>query len=143
MYSFLQTVHSYFAYAALLIAIAAWVLHLVAKNAKSPYTNKHRQWAILGMIAAHVQLLLGLILYFISPMGVANLSGATMKDSLGRLYALEHPLMMILGIGLITIGYVKSKKATDDNKKFHAVILYFGLGLIFLLSRIPWAQWLG
>ncbi|MBK8670338.1 MAG: hypothetical protein IPN89_13165 [Saprospiraceae bacterium] len=87
---------------------------------------------------------MGIILYFTSPLGMSNLSGETMKDSLGRLLAVEHPLVNIIGIALITIGYLKSKKQSAASGSYAArpVLIYFGLGLLLILSRIPWHLWL-
>jgi hypothetical protein len=94
------------------------------------------------MIATHIQLLLGLVLYVISPYGIKNLSGATMKDSFARLLALEHPIMMILAIVLITIGYFKAKKAVGTYNAYNAVMIYYSIALILMLSRIPWQVWM-
>jgi hypothetical protein len=54
---------------------------------------------------------------------------------------LEHPLMMIVGITLITMGWSKAKRAADDGKKYGAIALWYGIGLVLMLSRIPWSVW--
>lgn len=41
-----------------------------------------------------------------------------MKNAVSRLYGLEHPLMMLIAIALITIGYSKAKRAIEDRLKF-------------------------
>jgi hypothetical protein len=69
--------------------------------------------------------------------------GATMKDAVIRLYTVEHPLMMILAIVLITVGFSKHKKQTTDKGKFKTLAIFYGLGLLFVLSRIPWSHWFG
>jgi hypothetical protein len=50
--------------------------------------------------------------------------------------------MNIIAIALITIGWTKHKKMTDDKNKFKKIALFYGLGLLFILSRIPFASWL-
>jgi hypothetical protein len=49
--------------------------------------------------------------------------------------------MMILAIILITIGFSKHKKQTTDKGKFKTIMLYYGIALLFVLSRIPWGNW--
>ncbi|PKD44886.1 hypothetical protein [Rhodohalobacter barkolensis] len=142
MYTGLKHLHSYFAYlllAALVFSIVYTIIQFVGKKS---FTEKVRKVALIGFIATHLQLLIGLILYLISPVGLSNFSGEAMSESLSRLYILEHPLMMLLGIVLVTVGYIKAKKPGDDARRFRTVIIYYGLGLILMLSRIPWSEWL-
>jgi membrane protein DedA with SNARE-associated domain len=81
-------------------------------------------------------LLLGLVLFFTSPK--VNLSGLDMKNPVERFFAVEHSVMMILAVILITIGYTKSKKALEENKKFKTAFTYFVIALLVLLAGIPW-----
>ena len=76
-----------------------------------------------------------------SSAGLNNI-GAAMKDSTLRLYTIEHPLIMILAIVLITIAYSRSKKDISSHLKHKIKSIYFGLALILILIRIPWSAWL-
>ena len=58
-----------------------------------------------------------------------------------RLLAVEHPLMMIIAIVFITIGWSKHKKKDTDTGKFKTIAIFYSLALLFVLSRIPWVQW--
>ena len=106
---------------------------------KKEFTAKDRKIAILGLIGTHTQLLVGLILYFVSPLGFESLGN--MADKALRLTSLEHPLVNIIAITLITIGWVKHKKATTSESKFKTFSIYYSLGLLLILSRIPWYLW--
>jgi len=108
---------------------------------KKSFTEKVRKVTLIGFIATHLQLLIGLVLYLISPVGLSNFSGEAMSESLSRLYILEHPLTMLIAIVLVSVGYIKAKKPGDDARRFRTVIIYYGLGLILMLSRIPWSAW--
>jgi hypothetical protein len=92
----------------------------------------------------HIQLFIGLAWYFMSP-AYKHLKeigmGAAMKDSLTRLLAVEHPLLMLIAIVLITIGFSKHKKKDTAAAKFKTISIYYGIALVFVLSRIPWSQW--
>ncbi|MBK8621856.1 MAG: hypothetical protein IPN79_08865 [Saprospiraceae bacterium] len=136
MYGYIQPLHSYLAWLALGLIVLSVVAAMLSK---SVFKDTYRKIAKFGLITVHIQLLLGLTLYFISPMGFSNLSGETMKDSFTRLLAVEHPLMNIIAIILITIGHSQSKKLDDGSKK---ILIYYTLGLVLLLSRIPWSTWL-
>ncbi len=134
----MKHLHSTIAIVLLLALIIVLVITLVNYLGNKPY---NRKVALIGFISAHVQLLLGLVLYFISPLGVQAFSGENMKNSISRLYFLEHPLMMLIGIIFITIGYSKAKKLTDSKKANQTILIFFGLGLLLILSRIPWSTW--
>lgn len=140
MYPTIQNLHSYFAF----ILLAALVYSIVynAMSRTKPFTGSNKKAALIGLISCHLQLVIGLILYFVSPLGKANLSGATMKDADMRLLALEHPLTMLLAIVLVTIGYSKSKRAATDPAKFKSILVFYSIALVLILSRIPWKTWL-
>ncbi len=141
MYTGLKHLHSFLAYillAALLFSIIYVIVQFVQKKR---FTDKVRKVALAGFIVAHLQLLIGLVLYVISPLGLTGLSADAMQDSFMRLYTLEHPLTMIIGIVLITIGYIKAKKPGDDARRFKTIILYYTLGIALILLRIPWNAW--
>ena len=96
------------------------------------------------LIVSHIQLLIGLAWYFISPWFdlLTSDAGAVMKDKAVRLLAVEHPITMILAIVFITIGWSKHKKKTEDAAKFKSFVIFYGIGLVLILSRIPWNNWL-
>lgn len=141
MYTGLQHLHSGFAYLLLAALIFSILYILISYLGKKPFTDKHRKIALIGFIASHLQLVFGLILYFISPLGVSNISGDVMKNAELRLYAIEHPLTMIIAIVLITIGYSKAKKLTDSDQRYKKILIFYTIGLILILSRIPWSVW--
>ncbi len=142
MYEILKPFHSYFALVLLLVLVISILIVLISKFSKKPFSASHMKPALIGLISSHIQLFLGLILYFISPWGFSNLSGAVMKDSFGRLQAVEHPLTMIIAVVLITFGYSKAKKTLGTEKSYNTILIYYILGLILMLSRIPWSVWM-
>lgn len=138
MYTGIKHLHSTLAYVLLAALIISFLYVLFAFLQKKGY---NRKMAMLGFISAHLQLLVGLIMYFVSPYGMSNLSGDAMKESVARLYAVEHPLMMLIAIALITVGYIKAKKMTDPVQQNKTVMIYYLIGIILVLSRIPWHVW--
>jgi hypothetical protein len=140
MYVFIQKFHSGWAYLALLFLIIAVVNSFIGMYSKKDFTSKDRKIAILGLIGIHIQFLIGLILYFVSPLGMTSLG--QMSDKALRLTSLEHPLINIIAITLITIGWSKHKKLPTSESKFKTFAIFYGLGLVLILSRIPWEMWL-
>ncbi|TXI80048.1 MAG: hypothetical protein E6Q44_08160 [Flavobacteriales bacterium] len=141
MYTGLKHFHSYVAYLVLLLVAFAFLHAVLSLVRDRPFTPTSRKYALFGLIAVHVQLLFGVLLYVVSPLGFGNLSGETMGNSLHRLYAVEHPLMMLIGVTLITIGHAKAKRASTDAAKFKAIAWFYGIGLVLVLSRVPWQAW--
>lgn len=138
MYNFIQKFHSGWAYLALLLLVIAVINSLIGMTSKKEFTTKDRKIALFGLIGAHIQLVVGLIIYFISPFGL-DLLGNMEKQA--RLTSLEHPLINIIALVLITIGWSKHKKATTSNSKFKSIFIFYGLGLLLILSKIPWSLW--
>jgi uncharacterized membrane protein len=140
MDNFLKELHSGWAYVALLILLVAVVNALIGFTSKKEFTSKDRKIALFGLIGTHIQLVIGLIVYFVSPLGLQVLG--QMSDSDYRLTSLEHPLINIIAIALITIGWSKHKKLLNSEAKFKTFAIFYGLGLVLILSRIPWKLWL-
>jgi hypothetical protein len=145
MYSSLKDLHSYWAFAVLGILIIAILNSFSGLNQKKPFLDRDKKIAMFALIFAHVQFVIGAIMLFTSPYFEAAKQlgmGVVMKDSTLRLYLVEHPLINIIAITLITIGWSKHKKAADDAVKFKKLAYLYTAGLLLLLSRIPWSTWL-
>ncbi len=137
-----QHLHSYFAYLVLLGIAISFVYALVGALSGKSFGEKDRKMGLLGLIPTHIQFLVGLILYFLSPVGFSNLGPGTMSDSMSRLYALEHPVINIIAVALITVGYSRAKKLTESRNQFRSIYMFYGIAFILILSRIPWVAWL-
>lgn len=145
MYSTVQFIHSYWAYLVLFIVLIATINALAGLVGNKEYQPKDFRLSLFALIVTHIQLLIGLVLYFISPLGLKSITnngmGAVMKDSVLRLYAVEHITVMILAVVFITIGYSKHKKKLVSKPKFKTLSIFYTIALILMLSRIPWQQW--
>jgi len=133
-------IHSFWAY--LTLALLVIVVIKVVTSLKKEFKDIDLRLALFTLIVSHIQLLLGLGVYFSSPAYKAmKTNGMGGIDSATRLLAVEHPLMMIIAIVLITMGYSKHKKKTTDEGKFKTIAIFYGIALLLVLSRIPWGQW--
>ena len=140
----MKNVHSYWAYLVLAILIFAVINAILGLSKKKQFTDKDLRIGLFALIVSHIQLLIGLVWYFMSPWFNALITdaGAVMKEKSVRLLAVEHPVMMILAIVFITIGWSKHKNKTTDSAKFKTFAIFYGIGLLLMLSKIPWNNWL-
>lgn len=140
----LQNLHSYLAYIVLAVLIFAVFNALTGWIGKRDFTlQKDLRISLFALILSHIQLVVGLIVYFVSANGLKAIQTLGMGglNAPARLLALEHPVTNILAIALITIGWSRHKRFMEADKKFKTITIFYGLGLILILSRIPWAQW--
>lgn len=144
MYTFIKEAHSGWAYLVLLLLVVAVINSLSGFSANRTFTTKDKKIALFALIATHIQLLLAMFLYFLSPyyntMKEIGM-GEVMKNSELRLYIIEHPLINIISIVLITMGFSKHKNAATDKAKFKSIWLMYVIALVLILSRIPWNAW--
>ena len=141
MYEILLRSHSGLRWVVLALLVGAIVKSVMGMNSGKKFEGIDNKLSLFAMISVHIQLLLGLGLYFISPFVKAAMEmgmGEAMKDSVMRFWLVEHLFGMLIGITLITIGRIASKKASDDKAKFKKVAVYFALGLLAILITIPW-----
>lgn len=145
MYETIQYLHSYWAYLVVLVVALASINALLGYFSNREFAPKDFRISLFALIVSHLQLIIGLILWVVSPnaLGAIRRSGmgAVMKDSHLRLLAVEHISVMIIAIVLITIGYSKHKKKLVSRPKFKTLAIFYTLALILMLSRIPWNQW--
>jgi heme A synthase len=130
MYNGLSHAHSGLRWVVLVLLIAAIVHAFMKKDVG--LDNQNRKLAMFAMISVHVQLLIGLVLYFISPK--VQFGGEMMSNTVVRFYTVEHLLGMLLAIAVITIGYSKGKK----TESFKPILIYYLIGLVLILVSIPW-----
>lgn len=133
-YSFLQHLHSGFRYIVLALILAAIIGSLIGWLGKKPYTNGNRKLNLFALISAHTQLLIGIVLYFISPL--VQFNSETMKNNVSRYFTVEHWVMMVIAIVLITIGHSKSKKAATPEGKHKVVAIFYIIALLIILVGI-------
>ena len=134
----IKTLHSYWAYIVLIVLIFTVINAIIGLTQKKEFTHKEFRLGLFTLITTHIQFLIGLAVYFI---GGFQKGLGDMKDSAVRLLALEHPLMMVLAIAAITIGWSKHKKKVKSEDKFKTFAIFYGIALILILSRIPWSNW--
>ena len=143
MYLFIQKFHSGWAYLVLILLVVTVLNAVRGFYFQKEFSASDRKIALFTLIFCHIQLLVGLILYFQSPIGFSLIQNVGMSglDSATRLTAVEHPFTNIIALTLITVGWSRHKKMELSAAKFKSFIIFYGIGLILILSMIPWHIW--
>ncbi|MCC5929671.1 MAG: cytochrome B [Cyclobacteriaceae bacterium] len=136
MYKMLLHSHSGLRWILIALLIAAIFNALTRWLGGKEHREKDRKLALFAMVFTHIQLLLGLILYVISPKVI--FAAESMKSPITRFFLVEHITVMLIAIALITIGYVKAKKVVEDDKKFRRIFVYYLAGFVLMMIAIPW-----
>lgn len=137
MYPMLKHAHSGLRWVVLLLLLVAVINAFIKWRNGKEYTNADHKINLFSMIFVHIQLILGLLLYFFYSPAV-QFSEHTMSDKVLRFYTVEHFTIMLIAIALITVGYSKAKKKLEAAQKFRTAFTYYLIGLILVLTGIPW-----
>lgn len=124
----------------LIFLVLAILDAIMAITSEKPYAKTSKLFALITLISAHIQLLLGLVLYFIGDKGFKVITSVDgfMSIAPARFFAMEHISGMILAIALITVGYSKAKKTEMAKKKYSTILLFYGISLLLIFAMIPW-----
>ncbi|NRB82791.1 MAG: hypothetical protein HRU49_03310 [Winogradskyella sp.] len=137
----LQFLHSKWAYLVLVVLVLATLNALIKFFGDKEFDAKDFRISLFALITMHIQLLLGIILWFskgyFDEMGV----GEVMKNGAIRKLAVEHPTTMIIAVALVTIGYSKHKKKLVSKPKFKVLATFYTIALALVLYMIPWNLW--
>ncbi|MCE7040863.1 hypothetical protein [Dyadobacter sp. CY312] len=109
-------------------------------TSKSPFTktdNAVRYWTTT---IAHIQLTIGMVIYFQSPL--IKYFWGNFKEALSDVnvsfFGLVHITLMFTAIMIITIGSALSKRKVADPEKFGTMLVWFTIALIIIFIAIPW-----
>lgn len=139
MYSALLILHNILRWGVLLGGFWAIIQAMTGLSSRREFTANDNRSQLIFVIFCHTQLLLGIILYFVSPVVQGAMdSGMVMKEASFRFAAIEHPLTMLIAIILVQVGRSTSKKATTAVAKHKKALIFFSIGMLLILSRIPW-----
>ena len=139
-YLIFKDVHSLLRWVVILAALWALLRMWSGVAFGSPWTPQDRKSGLIFSSILNVQFLIGLVLYFVSPITQAAMEnfGAAMKDGALRFYAVEHVVGMLLAVILAQVGYSISKRAATDRGKFLRGAICYTIATLLILASIPW-----
>ena len=140
-YSFVLAVHNILRWIVLILLVVALVRALWEWFGNREWTSTDRKIGMFYSVSLDVQVLLGLILYFVlSPIttsALRNFSEAIGNSGL-RFYTIEHAIMMLLAVIFAHIGVASAKRTEESINKYRRTVLWFSLSLIAILVGMPW-----
>jgi len=132
----LRHLHSVNRWIVLVLLVVAIVGAISKFSSNKAYTEGDRKTALFALIFTHIQFLLGIALLFLSD---KNIFGEEwVNDPLRKFFGMVHMPIMILGVIIITAGYSIAKRKSESKSKFKFIAIFYGIGLLVILSRIPW-----
>src|SRR5690349_8355336 len=134
MYTGLLHTHSGLRYLVLLGLLIVIVTSLLGWVNRKPYTATDNKLSLILFIATHTQLLVGLILYFVSPF--VKFGETTMSDKTTRYWSVEHIFGMLVAVVLITLARSTSKRMSVDNDKHKRMFIFNFVALVVIVAII-------
>ena len=134
MYTGLLHTHSALRYVVLLLLVIVIAKSLVGLLNNKPFEKGDEKLTLWLMISTHTQLLIGIFLFFVSPLVVFGSN--TMKDATIRYWTVEHSVIMIIAVALITIARISTKKLVNDKAKHKRIFVLSSIALVFILLAI-------
>jgi hypothetical protein len=141
MYAAILLLHSWLRWLVLLAALTAVVRAIAGISAGRPWRPADDLAGRLFLRAFDVQILLGLLLYFLlSPItrgALGDFTGA-MRISATRFWAVEHVFGMLVAVLLAHRGHIRVRSIQDHARKHRVAAVFYTLALIAILASIPW-----
>ncbi|HTL82213.1 MAG TPA: cytochrome B [Bacteroidia bacterium] len=134
----IQHVHSALRWVLLIFLLITIFKSMSGWLGKKTFTSSDRKLAVTTVIFAHLQLIIGLILYFQGKWYQSIDTTDEMMKSVHRFFGMEHVTMMLLAIIFITVGSASSKRASSDTRKHKRIFVWFLISLVVILAAIPW-----
>ncbi len=141
MYELTLTLHSIVRWLVLIAGVIAVLQALAGWRGTRPWTARDDRIGMIYTISLDVQLLLGLLLFFVlSPITRAAMSsmGSAMQNEVTRFFLVEHFPLMLIAIIIAHIGRSRARKAGDDRGKHKQSFIFYAISLVLILLAIPW-----
>lgn len=89
---------------------------------------------------AHIQLVLGILLYFKSPIAAyfRQHAGTAVHQPEFLFFGLIHAVLMLTAIVVLTLGSAFTKRKTTDAAKFSTMLGWYAVALLLIFLAIPW-----
>jgi magnesium-transporting ATPase (P-type) len=141
MYNLILPLHSLVRWLVLISLLVSIFRSYQGWLGRKAYDKFDERLRVTTVTILHIQFMLGVWLYAVSPITTWFIhhfsEGVRLREI--RFFGMEHVTMMFIAVTLITIGASKAKRQTTDMKKFRTQAIWLTIGLIIILSSIPWA----
>jgi hypothetical protein len=134
MYEGLLLTHSLLRYFILVALFAVIFMAIRGLTTKRPYGKWDNMVGLYLFIFTHMQLLAGLILYFMSPW--VQFGSETMSNKTTRYWTVEHIVAMLIAVVLVTMARTTSKRMSSDAAKHRRMAIFNVVALVIIVGTI-------
>lgn len=142
MYTGLLHLHHWMPFLWLLLMLVVIVQNFLVWKSDKQFTASLLRQNKITLILTHIQVTVGLVMLIGFNLDMFQDMGSVMGDAVLRFKYIEHPTTMLIGAALVTVGNAKSKRSHQDNDKSKHIVIWFGIGLLLIATRFPWAEFL-
>ena len=140
MYPTLLILHSLIRWLVLVCLLYSVYRAAVGLVNNRPFTrtdNAFRHWTAT---VAHIQLMVGMLLYTKSPLVAAfwHHPQTGFHNLPLTFYSVIHFVLMLSALVVLTIGSAVAKRKKTDRDKFRTMLIWFSLALVLIFIAIPW-----
>lgn len=132
--------HSWMRWLVLLLLSGAVLRAIHGQKTGRAFTPVDDLWRRAAVIVAWAQLTIGIGLYSTSPLVRAFWPDyfTTVKVRELRFFSMEHSLMMIVAVIVLTLGALKTRRQVTDADKFRIMVKWYGWALFLIFTSVPW-----
>lgn len=139
LYTNLLTIHSVLRWVLLILFVTTFVRAAYGFHWRKTFGKSDQILLRSTTSVAHLQLIVGVVLYFVSPIVDYFLHnfGAAVGQKQFRFFGMEHAILMIAAVVLITIAGAKAKRKPDSAAKFKTIVIWYVIALLLILGGLP------
>jgi hypothetical protein len=141
MYNLILLLHSLVRWLVLISLLVAIFRSYQGWLGRKAYSKFDERLRVATVTILHIQFMLGVWLYAVSPITTWFIhhfnEGVRLREI--RFFGMEHVTMMFIAVAVITVGSSKAKRQTIAHEKFRTQAIWLTVGLLVILSSIPWA----
>mgnify|MGYP003576788037 CR=1 FL=1 len=140
MYALLLIIHSWFRWLVLASLVYAIYKSCSGWFNRQPFTPFDNSVRHVTATLLHVQFVIGIVLYFISPVVDYFLHnfGTAIHERDIRFFGMEHVTMMFIAVAVISAGSMKARRIEINVSKFKTMAIWYSIGLVIIFLSIPW-----
>jgi hypothetical protein len=143
MDSFILLIHNLIRWVVVISAVVAIIRSFIGWFGSKEWTDMDRKVGLIYTISIDIQILLGLLLYFffsdITKGVFSDFSSAMSVEGI-RFFAIEHALLMLLGVVFAHLGSYLPKKVDDSKSKYRRAAIWYTLSVVVILLGTPWMR---
>ena len=143
MYTLTLAAHNITRWVVLILAAYALYRVFAGLFGKKEWSEADRKALSFYAIGMDVQLLLGLLLYFVLGNWFSLMTsgmGDVMRSSSLRFFAVEHFSVMLVAVILAHVATIMAKRGATSAKKFRNSAIFLTLSVLAVLVAIPWGM---